>query len=48
MTDGGQAPACRIGEHDMCPGPLAIRRADAPAWEAPIETLCCACSCHAS
>lgn len=40
------APACRIGEHDECPGPAELRLTDAPAWERPVEVHRCACSCH--
>ncbi|MFE9886134.1 hypothetical protein [Streptomyces scopuliridis] len=41
-----EAPACRIGEHEECPGPGETRL----DWQTPaqpaIETLHCACRCH--
>lgn len=45
-ADRGLAPACRIGEHPLCPGPGEIRLPSQAAWERPVETLRCSCSCH--
>lgn len=41
-----KTPEC---QHDMCrlcPGPGDVRREGAPAWEAPLMTIRCDCSCH--
>lgn len=43
---GEQTPECALGECGLCPGPGAIRRPGAPAWEAPVQTIRCTCSCH--
>ncbi|KJY43686.1 hypothetical protein VR41_01965 [Streptomyces sp. NRRL B-1568] len=36
---------CRLGRHAYCHGNTDIRRAGAPAYEAPVERLRCDCDC---
>ena len=46
MSVESSSPECTLLMHQLCAGPKVIRRKGAPAWEAPILTLRCGCSCH--
>ncbi|MER8073772.1 hypothetical protein ABTZ59_36740 [Streptomyces sp. NPDC094034] len=39
-------PACRLGEHEECPGPGETRLPWQTPTQPPVETLRCACHCH--
>jgi hypothetical protein len=42
---GEPSPECSLGEHPLCPGPIAVLLASAPEW-GPVVTMPCSCSCH--
>lgn len=46
MTAVEKAPECEHDMHQLCAGPLEVRREGAPVWEAPVEVLRCGCVCH--
>ena len=46
MTTVEKTPECEHGMHRYCSGPKVVRRDGAPAWEAPLMTLRCDCTCH--
>ncbi|GAA5033249.1 hypothetical protein GCM10023335_76570 [Streptomyces siamensis] len=46
MKDPETTPECGLKEHAMCRGPQVLKRPGAPAWEAPLMTIRCECSCH--
>lgn len=46
MNAPEKTPECQLDEHTLCGGPKVIRRPGAPAWEVPVVTVRCACTCH--